>query len=64
MLGKVALVTGAGAGIGRSIGTRLVREGAAVVLADVSPNRGRRVAAELRRSGGHPASHGGTGLSQ
>ncbi len=35
MRNKVALVTGAGAGIGRAIALRLAREGAAAVVADV-----------------------------
>jgi NAD(P)-dependent dehydrogenase (short-subunit alcohol dehydrogenase family) len=55
MLGKIALVSGAGAGIGRAIATRLAWEGAAVVIADVSAGRGRRVVSELRRGGGQAA---------
>jgi NAD(P)-dependent dehydrogenase (short-subunit alcohol dehydrogenase family) len=34
--GKVAIVTGAGSGIGRSTAQRLAREGAAVVVADIN----------------------------
>jgi len=35
--GQVAVVTGAGSGIGRGISLRLAREGAAVVVVDVHP---------------------------
>lgn len=40
MQDKVALVTGAGGGIGRAIALRLAREGAAVVVADVDERGG------------------------
>jgi meso-butanediol dehydrogenase / (S,S)-butanediol dehydrogenase / diacetyl reductase len=37
--GKVALVTGAGSGIGRAVTVRLADEGAAVLAVDLSPER-------------------------
>ncbi|WP_227000544.1 SDR family NAD(P)-dependent oxidoreductase [Protaetiibacter intestinalis] len=45
--GKVALVTGAGRGIGAAIARALVRDGAAVVLSDVLDADGEALAAEL-----------------
>lgn len=44
---KVAIVTGAGQGIGAAIAHAFAREGAAVVLAELDAERGHRVAAEL-----------------
>ena len=50
--GKVAIVTGAGRGMGRAVARRLAREGARVVVAEVNPDHGSEVAAEIRDSGG------------
>jgi NAD(P)-dependent dehydrogenase (short-subunit alcohol dehydrogenase family) len=50
--GKVAIVTGAGAGIGEGYAKRLAREGAAVVVVDISIEGGERVAAEIGAQGG------------
>ena len=48
---KVAIVTGAASGIGRATALRLARDGADVVLADVSAERLSEVASEAERLG-------------
>ena len=47
--GKVALITGAGSGIGRETALLFAREGAAIVVADVNARRARRPRARSRR---------------
>ncbi len=50
--GKTALVTGAASGIGESIARSLAGAGAFIYVADLDADNGRRVAAEIARSGG------------
>lgn len=52
MKGRVALVTGAASGIGKDIAETFAREGAKVVIADVSFDAAQAAAAEIQKSGG------------
>jgi len=50
--GKVAIVTGAGSGIGRATARLMASEGAAVTVADIASDAAGRVVAEIEAAGG------------
>jgi meso-butanediol dehydrogenase/(S,S)-butanediol dehydrogenase/diacetyl reductase len=50
--GKVAIVTGAGSGIGHATAALFAREGASVLVTDLVAERAKSVAAEIRKLGG------------
>ena len=56
--GKVAIVTGAGQGIGRGIALRLARDGMHVVVADLKAEQAESVATEIRALGVKVEMHG------
>src|SRR5262245_41555066 len=51
--GKIALVTGAGSGIGKASAIVFAQEGAKVAVVDVREDRSREVAGEITRAGGN-----------
>ena len=55
---RVALITGAGSGIGRASALRLAQEGAAVMCADIDTQAADGTAAMIEESGGRSASVG------
>ncbi len=52
LAGKMAIITGAACGIGRTTAETFVREGAAVLLADVNESAGKALADSITSSGG------------
>ncbi len=51
--GKLALITGAGSGIGRAIAELFAAQGASVVIADINPEGGQETARRICATGGH-----------
>ncbi|MCW5891057.1 MAG: 3-oxoacyl-ACP reductase FabG [bacterium] len=60
LAGKVALVTGAGQGLGEAIAQRLAREGAAVMVNDLRDETAGRTAEAIRAAGGRAAVFAGS----
>jgi NAD(P)-dependent dehydrogenase (short-subunit alcohol dehydrogenase family) len=52
LAGRVAIVTGAGQGIGRGVALAFAREGARVCLAELKPHRAERTLKEIVEAGG------------
>lgn len=53
--GKVALITGAGAGIGKTTALCFAEEGAKVVVTDINQDSAKQTAAEIKQAGGEAA---------
>lgn len=55
MMGTVALVTGAGSGIGRATALAFAKAGAKTIVADIAEHSGRETEAMIREAGGESA---------
>jgi NAD(P)-dependent dehydrogenase (short-subunit alcohol dehydrogenase family) len=64
MNGRVVLVTGAAAGIGKGVARRLASEGAALWLADIHADAGEHAAAEIRNDFGVEVGFGRADVSE
>jgi NAD(P)-dependent dehydrogenase (short-subunit alcohol dehydrogenase family) len=53
---KVVVITGGGAGIGRTYGHRFAAEGASIVVADLDADAGKRMVTEIEQNGGRALS--------
>lgn len=60
LAGKVALVTGAGRGIGLSLVRMLAAEGARIVINDLDPEPAEAAASEIRQAGGDAIAYPGS----
>jgi len=60
---RVAIVTGAGSGIGRAIANRLAGDGHAVAVVDLNLEAAETVAGEISRSGLRAVAYGGVDVS-
>ena len=45
---KIAIITGAGSGIGEATAKRFVKEGAKVIIAEINSDNGKKVADEIK----------------
>jgi 3-oxoacyl-[acyl-carrier protein] reductase len=59
LVGKVAIVTGAGSGFGEGIASRFAEEGASVVVNDLNGEAAERVAAAITDAGGRASAFAG-----
>ena len=59
LAGRVAIVTGAGSGIGKATAARLAAEGAFAVVNNLVEERSEKTAALIREHGGQAESHPG-----